>query len=424
MRSWLELGHVSILCNVLRVVNRYRRFVAPSGALLSRLGDDMAGTALLLFAFAGSSQGDGAVIFGLLTVAAAVGGPLLGVWMDRARSALPLASSLALFASGLAAVGVSMHAHQDEVAMVFAVATGLFGPAVAGGWSAFLRAEEPDRTHKLMIFDASSYSVAGLLGPALAGAAYGAGGPSVPMVVTVVLLAGGSVCACFAPPRSGRSHIAVDRADATRCSRPSPISDLRDGIAAIVHQTRLRRATVSSCVAFFGFGSFAVLGPSIGEARFGTPAAGSLILSLLAAAALTANVVLGRLYVLERPARVLTVATAVVGVGMTTLLVDHPAATLAAAVLIGAGDGPQLASLISIRHAEAPARLRTQIFTTSASLKVTASGFGALTAAPLVHDGIAPAIVLAAAAYVVSTAVAARVGDAARGEEGAPVPRR
>lgn len=43
------------------------------GALVSRIGDEMAGTAILLFAYDSSTQGESAAVFGLLSVAAAVG---------------------------------------------------------------------------------------------------------------------------------------------------------------------------------------------------------------------------------------------------------------------------------------------------------------------------------------------------------------
>ncbi|MFI7025188.1 MFS transporter [Micromonospora sp. NPDC049900] len=380
-----------------------------TGALASRVGNEMAGTAVLLFAFAESSRGEGAAVFGLLAVAAAVGGPLLGVWIDRGRSAAPLTLSLVAFTLGLVAIGASMHAGQDHLTMVLAVATGLFGPAVAGGWSASLTSSDPQKARRLVVFDASSYSVAGLVGPALAGVAYAVGGRAAPLALTVALLAIGSMCAPWAHPGPTPSD-AVAAVDA-RTSRPHPLSDLRSGMLAIVRQPRLRWATTSSCIAFFGFGIFAVMVPSIGAARFGSPAAGSLILSVLAGAALVSNAVLARRDGLGRPAAVLTASTAAIATGIAMLLINNPAATLVAAVIVGAGDGPQLASLLHIRHAEAPQRLRTQIFTTGASLKITASGLGALAAVPLMHHGMATAIVTAAVAHLAGAGVAVMARD-------------
>ena len=103
---------------------------------------------------------------------------------------------------------------------------------------------------------------------------------------------------------------------------------------------------------------------------------------------------------------VLAAGTAAVALGIAAMLVDHPATTLLAAVLVGAGDGPQLSSLLQIRHAEAPRHLRTQIFTTGASLKITASGLGALAAVPLLQHGLSAAVLVAAVAHLVGAGVA------------------
>ncbi|WP_176737471.1 MFS transporter [Micromonospora citrea] len=388
------------------------RYTAPLGALMSRAGDEMAGTAILLFAYGASSAGDGAAVFGLLTVAAAVGGPLLGVWLDRARSSGPLALSLASFTVGLAAVGFALHQRHEGLAMVVAVLAGLFAPAVAGGWSASLTDLDAVRARRLAVFDASSHSIAGLAGPVLAGVAYAIAGSSAPLVLTLLLLGVGSACAPFA-----RVLRPEDPGGASR-----PLADLRRGVAVIARRPRLRAATASSCVASFGFGLFAVLVPAIGQERFGSPAAGSILLAVLAAAALASNALLERRAALRRPGRVLTWATVLVGLGIAIAAGGHPVAAILAAVVIGAGDGPQLAGLIRIRHQEAPARLCAQVFTTGASLKITASGVGALAAAPLAHAGPTVALLVAAAAHLVAARVASNAGDHPDGDPDAAPP--
>ncbi|MGW4498821.1 MFS transporter [Micromonospora sp. NPDC004336] len=391
------------------MINRY---IAPLGALVSRTGDEMAGTAILLFAFGGSSAGDGAAVFGLLAVAAAVGGPLLGVWLDRARSSGPLTLSLASFAVGLAAVGVALHHRHEGLAMGVAVLAGLFGPAVAGGWSASLTDLDAARARRLAVFDASSYSLAGLVGPALTGVAYAIAGSAAPLVLTLLLLGAGAACAPFA-------RVARDESPG---GRTRPLADLRRGVAVITRQPGLRAATASSCVASCGFGLFAVLVPAIGQERFGTPAAGPMLLAVLAAAALASNALLDRRAALRRPGRVLTWATVLAGLGIAIAAAGHPVAAVLAAVVIGAGDGPQLAGLIRIRHQETPARLRAQVFTTGASLKITASGVGALAAAPLVHAGLTVALLAAAAAHLVAARIASAADERSTGTPAAATP--
>ncbi|MGK5671511.1 MFS transporter [Micromonospora sp. URMC 106] len=382
------------------MANRYT-VMAPLGAIASRAGDEMAGTAILLFAYGGSAADDGAAVFGLLAVAAAVGGPLLGVWLDRARSGGPLALSLASFTVGLAGVGVALHHRHEELAMVVAVLAGLFGPAVAGGWSASLTHLDAARAQRLAVLDASSYSLAGLVGPAFAGVAYAVAGPGAPLVLTLLLLGAGTVCAPFARVRRHERPGAESR----------PLADLRRGVAVLTRQPGLRAATLSSCVASFGFGVFAVLVPAIGQEQFGSPAAGSILLALVAAAALASNALLTRRGALRRPGRVLARATVLVGLGIALAAAGHPVAAILAALVIGAGDGPQLAGLIQIRHQEASARLCTQVFATGASLKIAASGVGALAAAPLLHAGLTVALLTAAAAHLVAARLAGGAGN-------------
>jgi hypothetical protein len=75
---------------------------------------------------------------------------------------------------GVDDVGAAMTACSAP-ALNLAVMTGLFGPAVAGGWSACLTSADPSLGRKLVVFDAGSYSVAALVGPALPGLAYAHG---------------------------------------------------------------------------------------------------------------------------------------------------------------------------------------------------------------------------------------------------------
>jgi SAM-dependent methyltransferase len=59
---------------------------------------------------------------------------------------------------------------------------------------------------------------------------------------------------------------------------------------------------------------------------------------------------------------------------------DNFFVALLAMLIAGAADGPQLAAIFAVRHREAPERSRSQVFTTGASLKITAAAIGALLA--------------------------------------------
>ena len=332
---------------------------------------------------------------------------MLGVWIDRVPSAAPLTLSLMVFAVGLVAIGVSLHNDVGAVATLVALVAGLFAPAVAGGWSASLTSGDPVRGRRLVLFDASSYSIAGLVGPLLAALAYAVAGRSAPLVVTVALLLAGSACSPWTRTAS------TVRASGLRAEAPvtHPWIDLRRGFALIIHRPRLRWATSSSVIAFFGFGVFFAIVPTIGATQFGTPAGAGIILGVMAGCALVSNAILSRRGELKRPSTVLALGTVTVGVGLILMLIPSPAAALVAAAIIGTGDGPLLAALLHIRHLEAPARLRTQVFTTGASLKITASGLGALAAIPLMIGGLSLPLLVAAGVHLIAAALAGLATD-------------
>ncbi len=386
--------------------NRDATRAAVFGTLSSRLGDEMAVLAVLLLAFdARSGDGsDGAVVVGVLSVAAAVGGPVLGVWLDRSRRPAPLAISLAVFAIGLAGSAALLHEENLGAAVAVAFAAGLFAPAVAGGWSATLTSNDPLRARRLVSFDAASYNAAGLAAPVLVGAVFATSGRVAPLVITIALLLVGAGCALSL--RTSR-----DLEDAEHVPSGSVagyVGDLRAGVTAIVRSAPLASGTAVSCMTFLGVGILVAAAPRIGEDRLGTPAAGAALLAVVAVAALAANVAVARRSHLDRPLLVVAWSTGLIGVGLALLLIDDPLSAAVGAVVIGVGDGPQLAALIALRHRESPARLRTQVFTTGASLKITSSGIGALACAPLLESGLTAPLVVACGACLAATAVAAR----------------
>jgi MFS family permease len=393
-----EGAHPLILCNALMMLNRYPRWTM-TGAAVSRTADEMSGTAMLLFAFSttcGNSAAQAAVVFGSLTISAAAGGPLLGVWLDRAKNGRPLAVALAGYGIGLALCALLLHAGYLSAAVAVAILAGLLGPAVAGGWSAVLVHPDPALARRIVSFDASSYSAAGLIGPALAGIAYVTIDPIAPLMITMILLAAGVGCAArvSVEPRDQVPH--------------HPVTELLQGTRAIWADRTLRGATLATCIAFIAYGLMTVAVPLIGEQRFGNPGYGTVLLVVLAIAALVSNAIVAKRDSLDRPVRTLAISLVCGAAGLAIAAIPSPATVLIGAVLIGIGDGPGLASLIQIRHDHAPARLRSQVFTTSASLKISAAGLGAYLARLIGHGD--PAVLLVVATTVQLVAVVVLLG--------------
>ncbi|GAA2869048.1 hypothetical protein GCM10020220_068000 [Nonomuraea rubra] len=150
-----------------------------------------------------------------------------------------------------------------------------------------------------------------------------------------------------------------------------------------------------------------VSAPVLGARLSGESGPGALLLAVIAAGGLVANAVLSRTS--RWAAGVQAAGTAVLGAGVVVMACAETywMAVVGAAVA-GAGEGPQLTALFAVRHREAPARLRGQVFTTGASLKITSFAIGSAAAGPL-------------AAYDVSLALLAGAALQAAGRRG---PRR
>lgn len=75
---------------------------------------------------------------------------------------------------------------------------------------------------------------------------------------------------------------------------------------------------------------------------------------------------------------------------------------IAAVLIAGIGEGPQLAALFAIRHREAPEHLRGQVFTTGAGLKITGFALGAVVAGPIANWSLPHALALAASVAILA----------------------
>ena len=153
--------------------------------------------------------------------------------------------------------------------------------------------------------------------------------------------------------------------------------------------------------------------PLLGARVLGTPGDGALLLSCTAVAALGAGAVLGRLRRPPSPDTVLWAAPLLLALALAAATAaGGPALLVAAALLAGVAEGPQLTALFAVRHREAPERLRAQVFTTGASVKITAFALGAALAGPLASRSLTAALVMAAAVQLLAAAAHAVVGRA------------
>ncbi|MFJ7192710.1 MFS transporter [Streptomyces bacillaris] len=384
------------------------------GALAARTGDDMAGPALLLAALAltGSAAGASSLL-SAVTVSAAIGGPVLGALLDRSpRPGRLLAGALVLYAAGLAVVLGGLGRVPVAVTLLVAVVTGLLGPALSGGWTAQLPRTVPaGRLPRANALDAMTFGVAGLAGPALAGGVAEAVGAPTAVVVSAVLIAAAAPAAWRLPPVSGPVLASVSGPPAM--SRAVPLTRVvASGVRAIAGSRSLARATLTSVLSCAAQGMMTACLPLLGERAVGGAGFGAALLSCAALSALLANAVLVRYPHAVAPDTVLWAAPLLQAAALGLAAAGGPVALVVAVGVVGLAEGPQLTALFAVRHREAPEGLRTQVFTTGASLKITGFAVGAAVAGPLADRSLTGALLVAAgtAALAVPAWLALRPG--------------
>lgn len=372
-----------------------------AGATLARTADSMSGPALLLLGLAVvGSTGPASLLFAGLTVASAVGGPVLGALFDRsARPGRLLALALAGYGAGLAVAAVMLGRWPLVVVVGVAVVTGLLVPALSGGWTAQLVDVVPAATlRRAQSLDASTYNVGGLAGPGVTALLAGLWGPGWAVAASIGLLALAVPVAATLPVPSRKPLTTTVPAA------------LRAGTVAIATIPGLRRITLASVVAFVGFGMFVVGCPLLGAEHFDSTARGASLLAVMAVGALVATVVLAKWPLPMRPDTFFVVATVVATASLATqALAPNGVSVVVAVLVLGIADGPQLAAVIAVRHREAPERLRAQVFTTGASLKVTAGALGAALAGTLAARSLTLMLLVAAATQVLALVAFAAV---------------
>ena len=366
------------------------------GAAAARAGDEMSGPALLLLGFA-VTRGPtaGSELLASLIVAAAVGGPAFGTLLDRSRHPdRLLAGTLAVYALGIVAISAALGRLPMAVVVPLAMVTGVFNPAVAGGWTAQLpRLVTGAELARGSALDALSYSAASLAGPALAAVIAVGFGARV-----AVLAAAGLVGLAVPAARS------LSRYPPT-AGGPAAARSLTAGFAAILTRPSLLRATATSAVSYVGLGMLIVCCPVLGAHRLGSADRGALLISAMAAASLAANAILARRPWRGEPDIRVFGSTLVIGASMAAAAVAPGWLTMAAIAVVGVGEGPQLTALFAVRHREAPEHMRGQIYTTAASLKIAGLAAGAALAGPLAGRSVTTCLLVAAGAEVCAAAV-------------------
>ncbi len=308
----------------------------------------------------------GAVV-AALTLPSLVTGPLLGAWLDRTahRRFAFVANQVVLPVVLVGLLLAAGHAPSWVVVLLGGIA-GLTSPVLTGGFTGLIAPLVPaPLLRQAYGAESTSYNVAGVTGPALAGG-IAAFSPDAAVVVCAVL----SVVALGAVlrvPMPG-SGIAPDAGLLRSVGR---------GLRHLATTPALRSVTVATTLSFMGMGAFPVVFPALAREVGASAAASGALFSAFAVGALVGSVA-----VATRAPRTGPLRLALLGISGLVLvfaaLSQAPTlwTALALVAIAGVFEGPVLASTLTVREHHTPSVMRTQVVTTAASIKFGAFALG------------------------------------------------
>jgi MFS family permease len=384
-------------------------------ATLGRLASEMLAIAAVLLVL----DRTGSLALASATVAAAslpsvLTGPLLGAWLDRTRRRrAALAANQALLAASLAGMLLAAGRAPEWVLPALAAVGGATAPLLTGGVTSMIPLLVPPALlPRANAMEAASFNSAAVIGPALAGAAAARFGPASGVglqgAIALAALAAVVLMPAVAPagqPAGGSLSLG---------------GALRAGLAHLARTPVLRAVTITSVLDYGAQGLLPLALPLLAE-RLGAGRAGAGYLYAAVEVGGIAGAFLAvRVASSWAPERIVMGGTAVMAaVTATWALAPSFPAALALAAAAGLAAGPAFAALFSVRQQWSPERLRGQIFTTAASLKVGAFALGAALAGPVVTQ-LGPRGAIVATAALELTAVAAGLLSTPRRR---PIPR-
>lgn len=340
----------------------------------ARLANESARVAMVLLVLdrTGSPALAGAVV-GAATVPSLVTGPLLGAWLDRThRRRLAFVGNQVLLLLALLGL-LAVDGTTPAVAVLgLGLAAGLTSPVLTGGFTGLIAPLVPTASlRRAYGAEATSYNVAAVVGPALAGTLAGLVGPGAAVGAAAGLSAAALLAVLRVPmPTTGREP-----------GGPGIVRSVIAGVRHLVSTPPLRAVTLATTASFGGMGAMPVVFPVLAtELGAGAAAAGAMF-STFALGALA-----GSLAVSARTPRTGPLRSALQGIAGLALafgalaVAPNLAVALVLIAVAGALEGPVLAATLTVRELHTPASMRTQVVTTAASIKFAAFAVGSAVA--------------------------------------------
>ena len=354
-----------------REAHALQRYLA--GAFAARMSDDGTATALVLLALRRTGDARiGGLLLGVIMVPQILAGPVVGALVDR--SAAPRKFFLAgflLLAGAQAALDLTVGYEPLLLPLAIALAAGLVSPLITGGLSSLIVDFVPagQRLRRAQSLDSVTYSAASVIAPLVAATMSAAVSPTLAMAVFAALSGASGLLTATLPLQAHKQ----------KAERPALWSALGRGLALLRRSPRLSAVTVATTGSYFGIGALPLTLALYAQA-IGQPAnRGGFLYSAFAFGALGASLLIS-----ARPPGRLAPETIVLGcligcgatLAVTGAILTSVTAALVVVMVAGVVEGPVLTMTFAVRGEESPEGLRTQVFVTAASLKVTAAAAG------------------------------------------------
>lgn len=350
-------------------------------AVPARWADGGAATALALLALDRGGSALAGMLIAALNLPHAIAGPFVGRWADRSRSPRHLyAAVLLAFAAGTAGVALTSGHAPAAVPVALALAAGTLGPLLTGGLSGLLVGlVAPDDLPRAHAVDAATYNVAGLAAPASVAAVAGLASPRWAALVLAAVVAAAAGMVLTLPVRAAREP-APHRGPAERRRVRDVLAGPLVGVARVVWERPvLRMTTVATTLSHLADGGLTLAAALLATQLGHSAAAGGLLLSGFALGALLGSLAMNWPAARRLPAPAAVLGSLVALGALLALAAAAPTFPLALCCVAAAGffDGPLLAATLTVRGGEAPEGMRAEVFTTTASLKISAGALGA-----------------------------------------------
>jgi MFS family permease len=158
-------------------------------------------------------------------------------------------------------------------------------------------------------------------------------------------------------------------------------SMLNDGLGLLWRVRPLRAVSVATTISQGAFGLVVVAYPLLAQTLHHKRAVGGLLFSVFAVGALTGSVLYARVATKVSDELVVYAGLGAFGVLLAGVgLAPSLPLALLISLVAGVADGPLLAATLNLRQRVSPDHLRTQVFTTAASLKIGAFAIGSAVA--------------------------------------------